>query len=192
MAVMDTSTALSGRRSGRDALDAVLIASTVLMGLIAGVYYAFACAIMPALADADDRVFIDVLQRVNEKILNPVFFLSFFGAFAVPLVAVFMQRRRGGGPVQRWIIVALVLYTLSLFTTMAFSVPLNTDLDDVGPAASIADPAAVREDFENPWIAWNIVRTLLSTAAIGAMSYAILLRGRLRADDNAPSDRADS
>ncbi|MEU8139693.1 DUF1772 domain-containing protein [Streptodolium elevatio] len=177
---MDTSTA-SPRRTGRDALDAVLITSTVLMGLIAGVYYCFTCAIMPALADADDRVFIDFLQRVNDTIENPVFFLSFLGAFLVPLAAAIMQRRRGGGPVGRWIVTALVLYTLSIVTTVAFNIPLNEDLSDAGAPSAIADPAAVRADFEDPWIAWNIVRTLLATAAIGAMSYAILLRGRARA-----------
>lgn len=178
---MDTSTA-SPRRTGRDALDAVLIASTVLMGLIAGVYYCFTCAIMPALAGADDRAFIDFLQRVNAKIENPVFFLSFYGAFLAPLAAAIMQRRRGGGPIGRWIVAALALYTLSAISTIAFNIPLNNDLDDAGPASAIADPAAVRADFEDPWIAWNIVRTLLSTAAIGAMAYAVLLRGRARAD----------
>lgn len=173
---MESSTA---RR--RDSLDSVLIAGTVLMGLIAGVYYCFTCAIMPALSGADDRVFIDVIQRVNVKIENPVFFLSFFGAFLVPLAAAWMQRRRGGGPVMRWILIALFLYTLSAFSTAAFNIPLNEDLADAGAPAAIADPAAVREDFEDPWIAWNIARTLLSTAGIAAMAYALLLRGRLRA-----------
>ncbi|WP_436775297.1 anthrone oxygenase family protein, partial [Yinghuangia sp. YIM S09857] len=85
------------------------------------------------------------------------------------------------GPIARWIVVALVLYTLSAFTTVAFSIPLNNDLDNAGAPSAIADPAAVREDFEDPWIAWNIVRTLLATAAVGAIAYAVLLRGRARA-----------
>lgn len=162
----------------RDGLDWVLLAGTVVMGLIAGTYYAFSCAVMPGLAATDDRTYIAAMQQINVKIENPVFFLSFFGAFLLPLAAVFMQRKRGGGAALRWIVAGLALYTVGLVTTMGFNIPLNNTLKDAGDAAAIADPAAVRQDFEDPWVVWNIVRALVSTVAIGCLAYAMRIRGQ--------------
>jgi hypothetical protein len=39
--------------------------------------------------------------------------------------------------------------------------------------ARIADLAAVRHDYEGPWVAWNLVRTLLSTGALVALVSAL-------------------
>ena len=37
----------------------------------------------------------------------------------------------------------------------------------------------VRDDFAAPWVAWNIVRALASTAAFGCLAWALVLRGRI-------------
>jgi uncharacterized membrane protein len=166
----------------RDTFDWVLIAATVAMGLIAGVYYAFACAVMPGLHASDDLTFIQAMQQINVKIENPVFFASFFGAFGLTCAAAIQQRRRGGGEIQKWIVIALALYTIGLLTTMGFNIPLNTNLKDAGNPHAIADLAGVRKSFENPWVAWNIIRALVSTAAIVCLGKALLLRGRAKAD----------
>ena len=36
-----------------------------------------------------------------------------------------------------------------------------------------------RDDFANSMVAWNIVRTLASTAAFGCLAWALVLRGRI-------------
>jgi len=48
--------------------------------------------------------------------------------------------------------------------------------------AGAADLAHVRDTFEGPWVAANIVRTLLSTAAVAALARALFLHGRSKAD----------
>ena len=62
--------------------------------------------------------------------------------------------------------------------TFAFHFPLNDELKNAGDPARIEDLAAVRDDFVTPWVAWNIVRTLASTAAFGCLAWALVLRGR--------------
>ena len=153
-------------------------AAVLTMGLLAGVFYTFACAIMPGLTDADDRTLIDAMQRINEAIENPVFFLSFLGAPALAIAALVMERRAGAGEVVRWIAAALALYAAALVVTGALNIPLNNDLADAGDPASIGDPAAVRDDFEGPWIAWNIVRTVASIGSFGCLACALWLSGR--------------
>ncbi|WP_323136951.1 MULTISPECIES: hypothetical protein [unclassified Streptomyces] len=54
---------------------------------------------MPSLARSDDRVFIEVMQNVNDVIQNPVFFLSFMGALVLTTVSAWQSRKSptGGG-----------------------------------------------------------------------------------------------
>ncbi|MET7701153.1 anthrone oxygenase family protein [Streptomyces sp. NPDC005485] len=145
------------------------------MGLIAGVFYIFACDIMPSLARSDDRVYIEVMQNINDVIQNPVFFLSFMGALLLTAVSAWQLR---GSPYRRWVWAALAAYTLAFLFTVVVNIPLNNDLANAGDPAKIADPAAVRERFEDPWVAWNVVRALLSTLALACLARALVLHGR--------------
>jgi uncharacterized membrane protein len=51
-------------------------------------------------------------------------------------------------------------------------------LVNAGDPDTIEDLAAVRDDFVTPWVAWDIVRTLATTAAFGCLVCALVLRGR--------------
>lgn len=139
------------------------------MGLIAGVYYIFACCVMPALARSDDRVYVEVMNDINDVIQNPVFFLGFFGALLLTGVSAWQLR---GQPCRWWVWAALASYAFGFVTTVAFNIPLNDDL------AAMPDPAAAREHFEDPWVAWNVVRAVASTVALGCLARALVLYGR--------------
>lgn len=159
----------------------VLGAALTAMALIAGLFYSFAVAVMAGLAKADDRTVVIAMQRINKAIQNPAFFASFFGALVLTAAAGVLQRRYGAGAAIRWVSAALVLYVLALAVTFGINIPLNNDLDAAGNADRIADLAKVRDDFVTPWVASNIVRTLLSTAAVGCLARALLLHGRATA-----------
>jgi uncharacterized membrane protein len=141
----------------------VLGAATVATGLIAGAFYVFACAVMPGLARSDDRVYVTVMRDINEVIQNPVFFLSFLGAPALTAVAAWQAR---GSRNRWWVWAALVASALAFLVTVVFNVPLNDDLAGGG------DPGALREEFEDPWVAWNVVRAVLLTVALGLLVKA--------------------
>jgi uncharacterized membrane protein len=177
---MTADTTAGSRDAGGDVRNAgiVLAAATVAIGLIAGLYFGWAVSVMPGLAGLDDRAFVDAMQELDDAIRNPLFFATFLAALVLPAVAIYQQRRLGARQATTWIVAALILYGLGALTTMAFNEPLNTDLVDAGEPSLIADPAGVRDDFEDPWVAWHIVRTVLSTAALGSLAYALLLHGR--------------
>ena len=42
------------------------------MGLIAGLFYAWACSVMPGLARTTDRTFVEAMHHMNQAIINPV------------------------------------------------------------------------------------------------------------------------
>ena len=159
----------------------VLGAALVAMALVAGLCYTFSVAVMPNLADADDRTFVATMQRFNQ---NPAFQITFTAALVLTALAVVLSRRHRPGTVVRWTAAALVLYGIVLAVTAGIHIPLNNEIDDAGDPNRIADLAHVRNQHEGPWVAWNIVRTLFSTAAVAALARALFLHGRSTADRN--------
>jgi uncharacterized membrane protein len=127
--------------------DYVLLTGRTFAGLMAGLFFAYAVSVMPALSAMDDDTFVAVMNKINVVIVNPVFLIVFLGAPLVALALLFWDH-------SPWAIAGAVLAVLTLLVTAVFNIPLNNALADGGS----------REAFENPWIAWNIVRTLTSTA----------------------------
>ena len=142
-----------------------LIAATIAMGLVAGLFYAYACSVMIGLGRSSDRTFVEAMQRINVAILNGWFAASFGGAVVLTALAAALH----------------LLYAAALVITFAVSVPLNDQLAAAGEPDRIADLAAVRERFEARWVAWNVARMLTSTAAFGCLTWALVLHGRATA-----------
>lgn len=146
-----------------DALDpvaaALLVAALLANGLQAGTYYAWASGVMPGLARTDDATFVATMRHVNAAILNPVFLASFLGAPLLTAVAVLAV----DFDALAWTAAALVLALATVGTTAAGNVPLNDALEAGGDRAA----------FERPWVRWNLVRTLTSTAALACLGIAL-------------------
>jgi uncharacterized membrane protein len=155
-----------------------LLGATIAAGLMAGLFFAFAASVMPALRGADDRAFVDVMQRINAAIINPVFMTVFMGGLAVTAAAAIAYWRNDGGGALPWIVAGLVLYVAMFLVTIAINVPLNNTLDAAGDVARISDVGAVRHHFEGPWVAWNIVRAVLNVAAFACLAVALFVHDR--------------
>lgn len=158
---------------------ASLIAATVTMGLVTGALALYSHAIMPGLADTDDRTFIAAFQEIDRSIINPWFMAGgFVGALVFTAIAAALQLRRARA-VLPWVIAALVLYLVAFLITTGVHVPANDELKAAGDPDQLADPAAVRARFdESRWTRWNHVRALASTAAFGCLAWALAQHGR--------------
>jgi uncharacterized membrane protein len=149
---------------------ASLVAATVTMGLLAGLFFAFAMSVMPGL----DRTFVDAMQQINEAILNPWLVLILGGAPVFTVIATALHLQVGARAVLPWILAALALYVVALVITIGVNVPLNDALAAAGTLEWITDLTAVREKFEAPWVRWNIVGAVASTAAFGCLTLVLL------------------
>jgi uncharacterized membrane protein len=127
----------------------VLLTARALSGLLAGLFFAFAVSVMPALHAMDDDTFTTVMNKINVVIVNPVFLVVFLGAPAASAAIVLWER-------SPWAVAGAALGIVTLIITFAFNIPLNDALADGG----------TRDAFENPWVVWNVVRTLTSTACL--------------------------
>ncbi|MGZ8178522.1 anthrone oxygenase family protein [Williamsia sp. SKLECPSW1] len=146
----------------------LLVASVLCSGLVAGLFAAFSYSVMPGLHRADDRTFVVAMQRINVAILNPVFLVLFFGGSVLALAAWWTLRADRLGP---WALAAAVLYLIGVIVTVALNVPLNDRLASAG----LDDPASARRAFESSWVAWNLVRTALHTAAFAVVVLGLVV-----------------
>jgi uncharacterized membrane protein len=154
-----------------------LMGATITMGLVAGVFALYAHTIMPGLKTTDDRTFVGAFQALDRAIINPWFMAgAFLGALVLTLAAAVLNLHEDALP---WILAALVLYLIAFVATIAVNVPLNDALKAAGDPDHIAHLAHVRAQFhEARWAAWNIMRTIASTAAFGCLAWALVVHGR--------------
>jgi uncharacterized membrane protein len=161
------------------ARELTLLAATITVGLVAGVFFAYAVAVMPGLGETDDRTFVGAFQAMDRAIINPVFMAAFVGALAITGVTGALHLAEEARDVLPWIVVAFVLYLVVFIVTVGINVPLNDAIKAAGRPDNI-DVAAVRARFhEARWAGWNIVRTVLTTASSSCLAWALIVNGRL-------------
>ncbi len=136
--------------------DYVLFSARLGAALLAGLYFAFAVAIMPALHGLDDAAFVDTMKRINVSIVNPAFLVVFFAAPLLAVTAGVLVRSPVG-------YAAAALGVITLAVAVAVNVPLN---DKLAAGAS-------RADFEHLWVVSNGLRTF---TGIGSLVCLLLSR----------------
>ena len=159
--------------------EVVLIAATMAMGLMAGVFGIYGNAIMPGLRRTDDRTFVAAFQSIDRAIINPTFMATFFGALALTALAALLHLTADGRPMLPWIVAAFVLYLFVFVITIGVNVPRNNEIKAAGDVERITDPHAVRERFgEARWIRWNHLRKFASAVAFGLLAWALVQSGQ--------------
>jgi uncharacterized membrane protein len=156
----------------------VLTLTALSMGLMAGLFFSYANALMPALHRSDDKTFVTAMHHINVVIQNGTFLLCFMGALLLAVLAAALHLSSGTRRVLPWVLAALLLYGVVFLVTMAFNIPLNNRLDAAGDPAKITDFTAVREAFEVSWVRWNLVRTVASVGAFVSITWALVLSRR--------------
>lgn len=144
----------------------LLVITATLTALMAGLFYAWSCSVMPGFARLSDKEFVSAMQATNRAIQNPVFFAAFFGAPILLPIITFLHY--GQSMRFRFLLAASVIYLIGTFGVTLFgNVPLNNLLDRLNlEAASEEETAAQRANFERPWNNLNTVRTVSSTLAV--------------------------
>jgi uncharacterized membrane protein len=158
----------------------VLVVGGTLTGLMAGLFYAFNVAFVPALRAIKGTQHIAAMQAVNKKIENPVFFLSFFGPTLLLPLAAYLHR---GTEQFVWLVAAALLHIIGANgVTVAGNIPLNKGLDKVNAdQLSEAEAERIRTEFEgpgSPWMRFHNIRTLMSIAATALVLVACLSKSR--------------
>ncbi len=137
-------------------------------GLMAGLFFIFSNTVMPALGKLRPHEGIVAMQSINRVILNPLFFIAFFGTAGGSLLLLISTFWMWSQPESIYVLFGSCLYLVGvMFITIRFNIPLNNRLDTLDSK----DPKT--EKFWNSylirWTRWNhfrAVASLLGTAAL--------------------------
>lgn len=145
----------------------------LLIGLMAGFFYAFSVCVLPGLDRIAPSAAIEAMQGINEAVQNPVFFITFFLTPVAAAISALVLWRSGNTAAALWIAGGGVTYLLGAFLlTAQINVPMNNALALVDPAASNAE--TIWREYSARWTFWNTMRTIASTLAMLMIAIGLL------------------
>jgi uncharacterized membrane protein len=155
------------------------VVALVLIGAMAGFFYAYSMSVMWALDAVDPKAAITSMQSINIVVRNAIFFPAFFGAPLAALLAAGLWWKLDAGQAALLLALAAIVYLAGTFAvTVAANVPMNQAL---AIATIPADPEAARtlwRTYSGPWTLWNHVRTLASFVGLLLVGWALYAAGQ--------------
>ena len=151
----------------------LIFAAAIGCGLVAGIFFAFSSFVMAALGRLPSDHGIAAMNEINVTVINPLFFLAFFGTAALCLAA-------SAGSALRWttssgtlVLLASVIYLAGCIgVTMFRNVPLNNALAAV--TLGTPEAAALWTRYLSEWTFWNTVRTVAPVVSAVLFTVALL------------------
>jgi uncharacterized membrane protein len=138
----------------------ILIVAVICTGLSAGLFYAWSVSVIPGTQKISDATYLETMQSINREILNPSFFLSFFGSLILLALSAFLMRGEG---LAFWLMLsATVVYAIGTFgVTAGGNVPLNNELDALNLAELLPQKAEeFRTYYESSWNRFHMIRMI--------------------------------
>ena len=146
----------------------LLVITTTITGLAAGLFYSWSVSVTPGIGRLGDKEYLAAFQAMNRAIINPVFMLCFLGTAVMLPITTFVNYSQ---PLSQtfWLLLgATACYLLGVIAvTFVGNIPLNNALDRLNIASSATDQLATfRAQFENKWNTLNHFRSVANTAAL--------------------------
>ena len=149
----------------------LVVAAAIGAALVGGIFYAFSTFVMGALGRLVPREGIAAMQSINIVVLNPLFFLAFFGTVVLCAAVIIAALVPGSGVPLAPALAGGVLYIVGcLGVTIARNVPLNNRLAEVAP--DDAESESLWQTYQVRWTRWNHVRTAASLVASALLVVA--------------------
>ncbi len=145
-------------------------------GLIGGVFFAFSCFVMKALARLASSTGIAAMQSINIVVINPLFLGVFMGTALLSLGMLGYTIGCGADPSALYYLGGSIIYLAGTFViTLSINVPLNNKL----AAVSACDPASscIWDRYLTRWTFWNHVRTMAAIMAALLFTLGFMQNG---------------
>ncbi|WP_221392310.1 DUF1772 domain-containing protein [Dyadobacter sp. NIV53] len=146
----------------------ILVLTATTTALIAGLFYAWTCSVIPGLARLNSVEYIRAMQSFNLAIQNQLFFLCFFGTAILLPVSTYMYFSHPV-TIRFWLLLtASIAYLLGVMAVTIFgNIPLNNSLESF--SLTLSNPELIaeqRNNFETSWNNLHTIRTIASALSI--------------------------
>ncbi len=147
----------------------------LLTGLSAGLCFTWSNAVTPGIGRLDDLGYLMSFQQMNRTIINPLFFVVFFGPTILGFINLYGFRNAASSVI--WLLIlAIAIYCIGVVLVTIFgNVPLNNMLETTElSSASPEDLKTLRATFEVKWNLLNLIRTFSSIISFLLLLIALI------------------
>ncbi len=158
----------------------VLFGAILLPGLSAGLFYAWSVSVIPGTQRVSATTYLETMQEINRAILNPAFFMVFFGSMVLLSIASVYQFHTN--PLTFWLmLLASIAYLVGTVGVTALgNVPLNNELDKLDLMQMESEKLnKFRNYYEYLWNRLHWIRTGFSIMAFMLAIASIFVSPRL-------------
>jgi len=156
----------------------VLLLALITTALSAGLFFAWVVSVIPGTKRIPDQAYLEVMQSINRTILNPAFFIIFFGALFLLFIQTYFQYKIKLDNVFWLTLSAAIIYLIgTIGVTMFGNVPLNNVVDTLDLSKmNLEEFKEARVNYEGPWNQLNMIRTVASMISFILLLLAALLQ----------------
>ena len=155
----------------------VLFFAIITTALSAGLLYAWTISIIPGLKNIPSKSYLEAMQSINKAILNPGFFIIFFGSLILMILSIYFQHKVKVN-LAFWLITGgAISYLIGVIGVTIFgNVPMNEALDLVNiNTLSGEELENIRLSYESKWNQLNTVRTIFAVLAFMVLLLSVFL-----------------
>ena len=148
----------------------VIFSTVLLNALSTEFFFAWSVSVILGTKKVGDATYLETMQSINKEILNPVFFIVFFGSLVTLLITAYLQFNN---KTVFWIVfAATIIYLIGTFGVTAFgNVPLNNELDALNlNNLNLTELKDFRTYYESRWNHFHSIRTISNI-----LSFILLL-----------------
>lgn len=157
----------------------VLFGSVVLTGLSAGLFYAWSVSVIPGTQKVVDITYLETMQSINRAILNPAFYIVFFGSAVLLSVSSVYEFHT-----NKWafglLLSSSITYLAGTVAVTGFgNVPLNDQLEVMKLGEiQVEEIAKFRKFYESNWNRLHLIRTVFALLSFLLAVLALFIHAK--------------
>lgn len=154
----------------------VFFITVLLNALSVGFFFAWSVSVILGTKKVGDLTYLETMQSINKEILNPVFFIVFFGSLITLILNTALQNNN---KLMFWLLLtSAIIYLIGTFGVTAFgNVPLNNELDALDiKALNITELKNLRDYYESSWNQYHNIRTLSNMISFILLLISIFIQ----------------
>jgi len=154
----------------------VFFITVLLNALSVGFFFAWSVSVILGTKKVGDLTYLETMQSINKEILNPVFFIVFFGSLITLILNAALQNNN---KLMFWLLLtSAIIYLIGTFGVTAFgNVPLNNELDALDiKALNINELKNFRDYYESNWNQYHNIRTLSNMISFILLLISIFIQ----------------
>ncbi|MEQ9300085.1 MAG: DUF1772 domain-containing protein [Cyclobacteriaceae bacterium] len=154
----------------------VLFGAVILTGLSAGLFYAWSVSVIPGTQKVIDTTYLETMQFINRAILNPAFFLVFFGSLVMLSIGSIYEFHTNRTVFWLMLSASITYLIGTVVVTGLGNVPLNDQLEALRLSELTADKiTAFRKYYETNWNRLHLVRTAFAVLSFLLVTLAVII-----------------